>query len=80
MVNYVVIKNNSMNSGKNGDRNAYGICAYSFVGGVLKILSCVSNISDDLIWLKALSDKLNQNDVDPVHLENIVEDELCAIG
>ena len=47
--------------------------------GVLEIQCCVNNISDDLTWLKSLSTRLNDNDVDPIHLENIVEDELYAI-
>lgn len=76
MVNYVVIRNSAMTSNTNNDNHTYGICACSFTNGVLEILGCVDDVSDDLIWLKALSDKLNHNDVDPIHLGNIIEDEL----
>lgn len=79
MANYVVIKNDPRKTIQGGKRNTYGICACSFSDGVLEVLNCVGNVSDDLIWLKLLADKLNRNDVDPIHLKNIVEDELYAI-
>ena len=80
MANYVVIRNNDVSTDKNSDKNtAYGICACSHSNGVLEIQCCVNDISDDLTWLKSLSTRLNDNDVDPIHLENIVEDELYAI-
>ena len=80
MANYVVIRYNDVSPDKNSDKNtAYGICACSLSNGVLEIQCCVNDISDDLTWLKSLSTRLNDNDVDPIHLENIVEDELYAI-
>lgn len=79
MTNYVVIKNNPEKANRGGRGNTYGICACSFSDGVLEVKKCVNGISDDLIFLKLLTDKLNRNDVDPIHLENIVEDELYAV-
>lgn len=75
MTNYVVIKKSAKISEQLGNR-LYGICACSFAGGVLEIQNCVYDVSDDLAWLKALSDKLNRCDVDPIHLRDIIDDEL----
>lgn len=79
MVNYVVIRKNAENS-EQDEKNTYGICACSFNGGLLEVINCVYNISDDVAWLKELADKLNLYDVDPIHLCNIIEDELYDLG
>lgn len=75
MINYVVIRKNSEKS--NAIRNnTYGICACKFNDGMLEVVNCIYGISDDVAWLKALADKLNQYNADPIHLWNIIEDEL----
>lgn len=78
MVNYVVIQK-CAGVPDEIDNHYYGICACSFSDGVLEIQNCVYNVSDDLDWLRALSDKLNNCDVDPIHLCEIIEDELYDI-
>lgn len=78
MVNYVVIRKSAECSESN-DNNLYGICACSISNGLLEIQNCVYDVSDDLDWIKALSDKLNHYDVDPIHLSEIIEDELYVI-
>ena len=78
MMNYVVIQRHSANA-KAIRGNTYGICACTLSDGMLEVASCVYDISDDMAWLKALADKLNQNNAEPIHLCDIIEDELCQI-
>lgn len=75
MVNYVVIKKGA-ESPESSKNDAYGICAYKSCGGLLEIIKSVYDISDDVDWLKALADKLNCYGADPIHLCDIIEDEL----
>ena len=77
MVNYVVIRKNGESS-ESIVNTTYGICACSLNGGLLEIKNCVYDISNDVTWLKAFADKLNQYDVDPIHLGDIIEDELYS--
>ena len=78
MIEYVTIRKNAENIDKIKN-NTYGICAYRVDDGLIEILNCVYEISDNIVWVKALADKLNQYDVDPVHLNDIIEDELYNI-
>ena len=74
MVSYYVI---SRNEGIDLTGGAlYGVCACALCDGVMEVQGCVYDVSDDLTWLKALRDKLNDGKVDPVHLGDIIEDEL----
>lgn len=57
----------------------YGVCACSLRDGVMEVHDCVYGVSDDLDWVKALRDKLNDGEVDPVHLGDIIADELYAM-
>ena len=75
MVQYIVIRKNAESS-NSAENNTYGICAFMFSGGLIDIVNCVYGISNDLDWLKALADKLNQQHVEPIHLCEIIEDEL----
>ena len=83
MINYVVVRKSAKGTGKNEskqiEKDTYGICAYSFFNGLMDIKNCVYGISDDLAWLRKLADKLNQYDVDPIHLCDIIEDELYSV-
>lgn len=56
--------------------NTYGICACNVDDGLIDVINCVYDISHDAEWVKALAKKLNQYDVDPIHLNDIIEDEL----
>lgn len=80
MINYVVIRKGAKNTLQNEsaqiENYTYGICACSFLNGLLDIKDCVYDISDDVDWLKTLTDKLNLCDVDPIHLCDVIEDEL----
>ncbi len=74
MVSYYVI---SRNEGPDRIGNTlYGVCACALYDGVMEVQGCVYDVSNDLTWLKALRDKLNDGEVDPVHLGDIIEDEL----
>lgn len=75
MINYAVIRKNTENS-EPVEHNTYGICACRVGDGLLEIIKCVWGISDDVAWLRALVDKLNRYDADPIHLCDIIEDEL----
>lgn len=78
MVNYYVISKNEKAAGQTGDA-LYGVCACSLRDGVMEIHNCIYDVSDDLTWLKALRDKLNDGEVDPVHLGDIIADELYMV-
>ena len=75
LINYFVFKNEAKNSEALGN-GKYGICACIFSGGLLDVVKCVYDISDNIVWLRALADKLNQQHVEPIHLCEIIEDEL----
>ena len=83
MTNSVVVRKGAKDTGKNESqqrkKDTYGICACSFFNGLLDIKDCVYGISDDVDWLRTLADKLNQYDVDPIHLCDIIEDELYSV-
>ncbi len=55
----------------------YGISAYKEIEGVICVIKSVSRVSNEVNRVKEVVDKLNRNDVDPVHLEEIIEDEMC---
>ena len=80
---YVVVRKGAKDTGKNEseqiEKYTYGICACSFFNGLLDIKDCVYDISDDVDWLRKLADKLNQYNVDPIHLHDIIEDELYRV-
>ena len=80
---YVVVRKGAKDTGKNEskqiNKDTYGICACSFFNGLLDIKDCVYDISDDVDWLRKLADKLNQYNVDPIHLCDIIEDELYRV-
>ena len=80
---YVVVRKGAKDTGKNEseqiEKYTYGICACSFFNGLLDSKDCVYGISDDVDWLRTLADKLNQYDVDPIHLCDIIEDELYSV-
>lgn len=75
LVNYFVFKNEAKKSEAHGN-GKYGICACIFSGGLLDIVKCVYDISDNIVWLRALADKLNQQRVEPIQMCEIIEDEL----
>lgn len=65
---------------RKNQKNTYGICACTVDAGEIEIINGAYNISNDVVWLKALAKKLNQYDVNPIHLYDIIEDELYNIG
>ncbi|MDY3845548.1 MAG: DUF6514 family protein [Eubacteriales bacterium] len=73
------MKDTEKNESAKLDKYTYGICACSFFNGLLDIKDCVYGISDDVDWLRSLADKLNKYDVDPIHLCDIIEDELYSV-
>ena len=79
MVNYVIVRKSSKGA-EPIEKSSYGICACSFCDGIFEIKDCIYDISDDAAWLKSLTDKLNLYGVDPIHLCDIIEDELYKVG
>lgn len=75
MVNYYVISKNEKAVGQGGE-TLYGVCACTLHDGVMEVQNCIYGISGDLAWLKRLRGKLNDGEVDPVHLGDIIADEL----
>ena len=75
MVKYLAIKGNEKRVVWD-EQKTYGICACLIVNGIIEIVRNTGGLSEDVNWIKALADKLNRNDVDPVHLNDIIEDEL----
>lgn len=75
MVRYAIVKKVEKESAL-VEKTKYGICACTISDGLIEILCCVDNISDDIVWVKTLSSKLNKYKLDPIHLNDIVEDEL----
>lgn len=75
MVNYYVISKNEKAVGQGGE-TLYGVCASTLHDGVMEVQNCIYGISGDLAWLKTLRGKLNDGEVDPVHLGDIIADEL----
>ena len=75
MIKFLAIRKDKENLAKL-KTDGYGICACVIDGGFIDVINCVDNISKDIVWVKALADKLNQYDVDPIHLNDIIEDEL----
>lgn len=75
MVNYYVISKNEKAVGQGGE-TLYGVCACTLHDGVMEVQNCIYGISGDLAWLKTLRGKLNDGEVDPVHLGDIIADEL----
>ena len=78
MMRYYVIRKEKGTSSQE-ESDAYGICACVIDDGFLDILGCVENVSKDIAWTKALADKLNRYEVDPIHLPDIIEDEKYAL-
>ena len=80
---YVVVRKGAKDTGKNESEQmesyTYGICACSLLNGLLDVKDCVYDVGDDVAWLRALTDKLNRYDVDPIHLRDIIEDELYNV-
>lgn len=75
MINYIVFRKTSEKI-EESKGDIFGIIACEYNDGLVEIVKSVNNISDDLSWIKALVDKLNSNNVDPIHLIEIIDDEL----
>lgn len=78
MIRYFATKENANNFAQN-KQNLYGICACVIGNGLVEIIRYTGGISDNSTCIKAIADKLNQNDVEPIHLNDIIEDELYHI-
>lgn len=75
MIKYLATRGNEKKFVQN-EQKIYGICACLIGNGIIEIVRNTEGVSEDINWIKALADKLNRNDVDPVHLNDIIEDEL----
>ncbi len=62
-----------------GDRPMYGICAYEMVNDIAVIHASVPEVSDDLGFVRGLVHDLNESDVSPIHLSEIVDDALYSV-
>ena len=54
----------------------YGFIVYPFTGD--KIIRAIENIFTDKSITDALCDLINNNDLDEVHVDDVIEDTLCA--
>lgn len=79
MIRYLAIRKNA-ESFEQIQKKTYGICACKVDGELIEIVNCVDGISNNLIWVRAIVDKLNRCDVDPIHLYDIIEDELYTLA
>ena len=75
MIKYLIIRTNEDKLDQL-KKDTYGICACTIDSGLIEIINCVDKISKDIVWVRALADKLNQYEADPIHLNDIIEDEL----
>lgn len=78
MIKYLTIKKAAKKS-EQPKKYTYGICACAINGKHIEIVNCIDNISNDIVWLRTLADKLNKYDVEPIHLYDIIEDELYSL-
>lgn len=77
MVNYMVVKKDAEDT-TTDNKDKYGICACTFSSGFIEVVKCYYDITDDISFLRSLVDKLNKYDADPIHLSDIIEDELYS--
>ena len=78
MIEYLAVKENAENL-PSETRNTYGICACEIRSGRLEVVRCTDAVSGNADWIKSLVMKLNKYSVDPVHLNDIIEDELYVL-
>ncbi len=69
MIRYIALKRPAKTK-----ENTYDICACVCEGDLMEILSSAENVSADSDFVRALLATLNTSDVDPIHLEEIIED------
>ncbi len=89
MIRYMVVKDNTLGAGKyverdtlaeimqqNGEASRYAIYACEFDGDCVEILARTPRLDANRTYLEQLVHVLNESDVDPIHLGDIVEDAL----
>lgn len=63
----------------NERRTSYGIVAYSdeSIDGTVTIIASVRDVSPDCSKMTKLAEQLNQAKLSPIHLRDVVEDQLA---
>lgn len=74
---YIVVQNTYQN-GRN-TRIGYGIAAVTEYDGVITVLNSVSDISADIQLVEGLVERCNSQELDPIHLQDVVTDFFATI-
>lgn len=74
---YIVVQN-TYQSGRNA-RIGYGIAAVTEYDGVITVLNSVSDLSADIKLIEGLVERCNSQELDPIHLEDIVTDFFATV-
>lgn len=74
---YIVVKN-TYQSGRN-TRIGYRIAVVTEYDGVTTILNSVSDLSADIQLVKGLAECCNSQELDPIHLQDVVADFFATV-
>lgn len=74
---YIVVQNTYQN-GRN-TRIGYGIAAVTEYDGVITVLNSVSDLSADIQLVEDLVERCNSQELDPIHLQDVVTDFFATI-
>lgn len=74
---YIVVQNTYQN-GRNA-RIGYGIAAVTEYDGVITVLNSVSDLSADIQLVEGLVERCNSQELDPIHLQDVVTDFFATI-
>lgn len=74
---YIVVQNAYL--GDNNTRISYGIAVVTEYDGVTTVLDSVSDLSSDVQLVEGLVERCNSQELDPIHLKDIVTDLLATV-
>ncbi len=75
MIRYIAIKDEN-----NREGHGYNICACDTEGDVMEVLAETRDVIPDRTRAQELTRLLNSGDVDPWHMEDIIEDALWEMA
>lgn len=74
---YIVVQ--STYQGDNNTRIGFGIAVVTEYDGVTTVLNSVSDLSPDVQLVEGLVERCNSQELDPIHLKDIVTDFLAIV-
>ena len=74
---YIIVRNEYID-GEN-TRISYGIAAIENCDGVISVLKSVSDVSSDFSEVENLVNVCNSKELDPIHIEDIINDFLAIV-